>query len=98
MYSEHFRCDIVHSLDMGRWNCWRHLWFRYRIDMLLCGEYLYIALFFRSEAFLCFFISFLKKQDDDNNIFQFHRLDLHKSNNRNPIWDLLSQDKICVGL
>lgn len=39
MYSEHFRCDIVHSFDMGRWNCWRHLRFRYRSDMLLCGEY-----------------------------------------------------------
>lgn len=39
MYSEHFRCDIVHSFDMGRWNCWRHLRFRYRFNMLLCGEY-----------------------------------------------------------
>jgi hypothetical protein len=39
MYPEHFRCDIVHSFDMGRWNGWRHLRFRYRPDMLLCGEY-----------------------------------------------------------
>lgn len=39
MYSEHFRCDIVHSSDVGRWNCWRHLRFCYRFNMLLCGEY-----------------------------------------------------------
>lgn len=39
MYPEHFWCDIVHSFDMGRWNCWRHLRLCHRFDMLLCGEY-----------------------------------------------------------
>lgn len=39
MHSEHFRCDIVHSIDMGRWNGWRHLWIRNRIYMLLCRKY-----------------------------------------------------------
>jgi len=38
MYPEHFRCDIVHSIDMGRWNGWRHLWLCYRFNMLLCGK------------------------------------------------------------
>lgn len=38
VYPEHFRCDIVHSFDMGRWNCWRSLRFCYRFNVLLCGE------------------------------------------------------------
>lgn len=40
MYAEYFRCDIVHSFNMGRWNCWRHLRLLHSLYMLLCGEYI----------------------------------------------------------
>jgi hypothetical protein len=39
VYSEYFRCDIVYSLNMGRWNCRRRLWLPHSLYMLLCGEY-----------------------------------------------------------
>lgn len=77
MYSEHFRCDIVHSFDMGRWNCWRHLWFRYRIDMLLCGEYLYPVPCLLFPRILSLLLLSNNMNKDDYNVFRFHRLALH---------------------
>lgn len=38
MHPEHFRCDSVHSFDVGRWNCRRAMWICHRIYMLLCRK------------------------------------------------------------
>lgn len=38
MHPEHFRCDSVHSFDVGRWNCRRAMWIRHCIYMLLCRK------------------------------------------------------------
>lgn len=38
MHSKYFWCDIVHSINMGRWYCRSCLWIFNCFDLLLCGK------------------------------------------------------------